>query len=83
VLILINQINNNKFFKKKTKKKGSTLSIVEGVLSIAAMIYFFDFEFACPIDEIKRIVNFTSQPNKMPMTLKNRNFLYKKNYNYK
>ena len=48
--------------------------MMEGVLSIGAMIYFFDFELACPIEEIKRCINLTTQPNKMPMTIKKRIF---------
>lgn len=48
---------------------GQQLAYLEGVLSLGALAYNFDFELACPPSEIKRLMLLTSQPNKMPIHL--------------
>ena len=52
---------------------GTNLAHIEGLVGMCAVVQHFDFELACPMDEIKRILSFTAQPNKMPMCLQKRN----------
>ena len=46
------------------------LAQVEGVAALAALAHKFDFELACPVDEIIKLNYFTTRANKMPVTIK-------------
>mmetsp|Transcript_17982 Transcript_17982/g.25897 ORF Transcript_17982/g.25897 Transcript_17982/m.25897 type:complete len:464 (-) Transcript_17982:1695-3086(-) len=45
---------------------------LEGPLAIAMLVRRFDFQLSVPKEEIRRVLNFTSEPNKMPMHLRRR-----------
>ena len=45
---------------------------LEGPLTIAVLVKKFEFQLSVPKEEIIRVCNFTSEPNKMPMILKRR-----------
>ena len=46
------------------------LAQVEGVAALAALAHKFDFELACPVNEIVRETSFTEKANKMPIRAK-------------
>jgi len=49
---------------------GMGLAYNEAVVAVAVLISSLDFELDCPVEEVKPIVRFTTQPNKMPMRIK-------------
>jgi cytochrome P450 len=51
---------------------GMNLAYAEGTLAIAILVHFFDFTLACPPHEVKPILRFTTQPNKMPFIITKR-----------
>ena len=51
---------------------GIHLAYSEAIFALAVLTHHFDFELACPKEEINRVFNFTSQPNKMPVYIKKR-----------
>ena len=53
---------------------GMNLAFSEATFAIAVLVSHFDMELACPESEIKRIINFTTQPNKMPIYIRKRKF---------
>ncbi len=48
---------------------GQRLAILEATIAIAALAYEFDMELACDPKEVRRILLFTSVPDKLPVTL--------------
>jgi cytochrome P450 len=48
---------------------GMNLAMLESALAISFLAYFFDMALDCPVDEIKRIINFSAVANKMPIKL--------------
>lgn len=48
---------------------GMLLATVEASLAIAFLAHHFRIELACPAEEITRVMNVTSMPNKMPLRL--------------
>ncbi len=48
---------------------GMVLALNEIILGMVFLAIYYDFHLACPVDEIKRVKNFASIPNKMPMYL--------------
>lgn len=46
---------------------GMGLAYFEGELILAALISCFDFELACDPSDVKRVLSFTAQPNRVPM----------------
>jgi cytochrome P450 len=49
---------------------GMNLALVEATLAIAYLTYAFEMQLGCPAEEIKRVMNTISVPNKMPLYLK-------------
>lgn len=46
---------------------GMQLATIETIMCVAVLSYSFDIKLGCPKDEIKRILVFTSNANKMPL----------------
>lgn len=51
---------------------GMSLAYIEGVLAVAAVFHYFDVALACKPEEIKATLNFTAQPNQLPVRLSKR-----------
>ena len=51
---------------------GQALAFAEGISGLAAIIRNFNFELACPVSEIKRVCDFVTKINKLPVILERR-----------
>jgi cytochrome P450 len=54
---------------------GMRLAMVEGTLALTALAHHLDFKLGCDHREVKRVLLFTSVPNKVPLIIKSRKFL--------
>jgi cytochrome P450 len=48
---------------------GMRLAMVEGTLALAALVRHLDFKLGCDHREVKRIMLFTSVPDKVPLII--------------
>ncbi len=48
---------------------GQRLAMLEAMIAIAALAYEFDMKLACDAKEVRRVLLFTSVPDKLPVTL--------------
>ncbi len=52
---------------------GMRLAMVEGTLALASLVHHLDFRLGCDPKEVKRIMLFTSMPDKVPLIMSPRN----------
>jgi cytochrome P450 len=48
---------------------GQRLALLEGTLALAALVHELDFKLGCDPNDVHRIIQFTSVPDKMPMII--------------
>ena len=53
---------------------GMRLAMVEGILALVSLVHRLEFQLACDPKEIKRVMLFTTGPNKVPLFVKRRKF---------
>ncbi len=51
---------------------GMKLAMIEGILAVTALVQHLDWTLACDPSEIKRVLLFSSTPNKMPLRITGR-----------